>query len=128
MFSASLLLALLLVLCQYVSPSVGQFLPNGPPLLNNNDNNEGADGPIAALPFPNEIINVELFVQENAKAHHTNPYEIVDGANPPLVIRRADVFVIGVKFRRPYDARRDKVRLEFMFGKFSLSRFVLVKW
>lgn len=66
---------------------------------------------------PNEINSIELFVHENARAHHTSDYEIIDGINPPLVIRRADVFVIGIKFRKPYDPRRDKVRLEFMFGK-----------
>ena len=66
---------------------------------------------------PNEINSIELFVHENARAHHTIDYEIVDGINPPLVIRRADVFLIGIKFRKPYDPRRDKVRLEFMFGE-----------
>lgn len=66
---------------------------------------------------PNEINSIELFVHENARNHHTIDYEIVDGLNPPLVIRRSDVFVLGLKFRKPYDPRRDKVRLEFMFGK-----------
>lgn len=87
----------------------GQFFRPQPPLSNNLGS--------SSFDSPNEINSIELFVHENARAHHTIDYEIVDGINPPLVIRRSDVFVLGLKFRKPYDPRRDKVRLEFMFGE-----------
>lgn len=87
----------------------GQFFRSQPPLSNNLGS--------SSFDSPNEINSIELFVHENARNHHTIDYEIVDGINPPLVIRRSDVFVLGLKFRKPYDPRRDKVRLEFMFGE-----------
>lgn len=113
----------MLILCLIYSLLCTGSLVNGqffrPPLPNNNN--------LASNSFdsPNEIGSIELFVHENARNHHTSDYEIVDGINPPLVIRRSDVFIIGIKFRRPYDPRRDKVRLEFMFGKFKFGSFVL---
>ncbi|RWS15713.1 hemocyte protein-glutamine gamma-glutamyltransferase-like protein [Dinothrombium tinctorium] len=67
-------------------------------------------------PSPNEIFNVELYSRENAKTHRTSAYEILDGRNPPLIIRRGDPFYIGLHFRKPYDAERDKIRMEYMFG------------
>ena len=49
--------------------------------------------------------------------HHTANYEIIDNQNPALVIRRGDPFYVAVRLNRNYDQQRDKLRLEFMFGK-----------
>lgn len=104
------------LLCTGVS---GQFFRPQPL-----SNNLGA----SSFDSPNEINSIELFVHENARNHHTIDYEIVDGINPPLVVRRSDVFVLGLKFRKPYDPRRDKVRLEFMFGKFFFVINFFLLW
>jgi hypothetical protein len=69
-----------------------------------------------AGPAPNEVVSVELFPRDNAKAHHTNNYEIVDNANPALVVRRGDPFYLAIRLNGAYDQNRDKIRLEFMFG------------
>lgn len=113
--SAFNMLILCLIYTSLLSISLvnGQFF--GPPLRPPPNSNLAVPN---SFESPNEINSIELFVHENARNHHTIDYEIVDGINPPLVIRRADVFMIGIKFRRPYDSRRDKVRLEFMFGRF----------
>ncbi|RWS27609.1 hemocyte protein-glutamine gamma-glutamyltransferase-like protein [Leptotrombidium deliense] len=72
----------------------------------------------AAGPTPNEIHSVELYARDNAKKHRTSNYEILDNRDPPLVIRRGDPFFVGLQFRKPYDAERDKIRMEFMFVNF----------
>lgn len=65
----------------------------------------------------NDIINIDLFARENAKAHRTSAYEIVHNpVNPSLVIRRGDPFYLALRMRGLYDASRDKIRLEFMYG------------
>lgn len=67
--------------------------------------------------FTNDVINVEMFPRENAKAHRTSAYEITERpGNPSLVIRRGDPFYLAISLRQPYDPQRDKIRLEFMFG------------
>lgn len=103
-----------LIYCILNCPNVNcQFFGSQPrPPISNNLVSNSFDSS-----SPNEVNSIELFVHENARSHHTSDYEIIDGINPPLVIRRSDVFVIGIKFRKPYDPRRDKVRLEFFFGK-----------
>ena len=66
----------------------------------------------------NDIISIDLFARENAKAHRTSAYEIVHNpANPSLVIRRGDPFYLALRMRGIYDPSRDKIRLEFMYGK-----------
>lgn len=80
--------------------------------------------------FTNDVTNVEMFPRENAKAHRTSAYEITERpGNPSLVIRRGDPFYLAISLRQPYDPQRDKIRLEFMFGKFnthaSTSTFML---
>lgn len=68
----------------------------------------------------NDIINIDLFARENAKAHRTSAYEIVHNpVNPSLVIRRGDPFYLALRMRGLYDASRDKIRLEFMYGKLN---------
>lgn len=69
----------------------------------------------------NEVHNVEVFPRENAKAHRTSSYESVENkANPACVIRRGDPFYLAIQLKKPYDAHRDKIRLEFMYGKFNI--------
>jgi len=70
---------------------------------------------------------VELFPRDNAKVHHTSQYEIVDNANPSLVIRRGDPFYLAIRLNGPYDQSRDKIRLEFMFGMFVFHNRNLVE-
>jgi transglutaminase 1 len=79
---------------------------------------------LEAGPAPNEVVSVELFPRDNAKAHHTSNYEIVDNANPALVVRRGDPFYLAIRLNGAYDQNRDKIRLEFMFGM-SITHFKL---
>ena len=68
----------------------------------------------------NEITKIDLLTKENTKTHHTSDYEIVHSRNnPALVIRRGDPFYLSLHLRRNYDSTRDKIRLEFMFGKYE---------
>ena len=68
----------------------------------------------------NEITSIDLLVTENTEAHHTSDYEIVHSrANPALVIRRGHPFYLSLHLRQNYDSTRDKIRLEFMFGKYE---------
>lgn len=74
--------------------------------------------------FINDVVNVEMFPKENAKAHRTTSYEITERlGNPSLVIRRGDPFYLAISLRQPYEPQRDKIRLEFMFGKINPSSF-----
>lgn len=70
----------------------------------------------------NEVFSVEVFPRENAKAHRTSAYEIVDSSKPAVVIRRGDPFYLALQLRKPYDSQRDKIRLEFMYGELLPAR------
>lgn len=76
-------------------------------------------------PVPNDVIGVELFQRDNAKEHHTYKYELLEKNNPALVIRRGDPFYLAIQLRNVYDQDNNKIRLEFLFGKFFLFDFPL---
>ena len=69
--------------------------------------------------MPNDVIGVELFQRDNAKEHRTFKYDILDKSNPALIIRRGDPFYMAIQLRNPYDQDSNKIRLEFLFGKFN---------
>lgn len=65
---------------------------------------------------------VDLNIGENADAHKTEQFDIVNKAydsRENLVVRRGQNFTFKIKFNRTYDAKKDDLRLEFLFGKLS---------
>lgn len=76
----------------------------------------------------NEVTRCYLYARENSRRHHTDKFEILENEyEPPLVIRRGDNFFLAVELRYPWDASRDKMRLEFLFGPHpQLSKGTLV--
>ena len=69
-------------------------------------------------------MSVDLNIRNNTVAHHTDEYDITDALNEDndknrevLIVRRGQKFDINVKFNRPYDAKKDDIRLVFEFGK-----------
>jgi hypothetical protein len=71
-----------------------------------------------------KITDVNFNVEENSKRHRTDQYELTqwrtgeDGKTvaPLLVARRGDPFDILIKLDRPYDVRRDDLKLVFTTG------------
>jgi hypothetical protein len=59
---------------------------------------------------------VDLDVEKNSNAHHTNEYDVVE-KKKSLVIRRGQEFNINIEFNRPYDSEKDDLRIVFQFGK-----------
>ncbi|XP_045193132.2 protein-glutamine gamma-glutamyltransferase K-like [Mercenaria mercenaria] len=68
-----------------------------------------------------QVSKVDLNVRNNAKAHHTDEFDITDALvfdkREELVIRRGQEFIINVEFNRPYDSEKDDLRIVFQFGK-----------
>ncbi|XP_045193134.2 protein-glutamine gamma-glutamyltransferase K-like isoform X1 [Mercenaria mercenaria] len=64
-----------------------------------------------------EVSKVDLAVKSNAKAHHTDEYDITE-TQDRLVIRRGQEFNINVEFNRPYDSNKDDLRIVFQFGNY----------
>lgn len=60
---------------------------------------------------------MELFPRENAKTHRTSYYDMLDNQRSSLIIRRGDPFFIALNLKKIYEPSRDKIRLEFMYGK-----------
>lgn len=68
-----------------------------------------------------QVTKLDLNVRQNAKAHHTNEFDITDAlvydSREELVIRRGQIFNINIEFNRLYDSAKDDLRLVFQFGK-----------
>lgn len=67
---------------------------------------------------------MDLFQRDNAKEHRTFKYDILDKANPALVIRRGDPFFMSIQLRNAYDQDNNKIRLEFLFGMCPIYCFL----
>lgn len=83
----------------------------------------------AVATAPPEVLQVsdlDLNIEANSKAHHTDEFDITYALLSPskeafLVVRRGQAFEISVDFNRPYNPEQDDLRLVFTFGKFSVS-------
>ncbi|GBO14468.1 Hemocyte protein-glutamine gamma-glutamyltransferase, partial [Araneus ventricosus] len=67
-------------------------------------------------PQPILVQGVELYPRENAKLHNTHLYELLDGKDSSLVIRRGQTFYMAVRFKKTFNPVLDSVRLHFEFG------------
>ncbi|XP_035218185.1 hemocyte protein-glutamine gamma-glutamyltransferase-like [Stegodyphus dumicola] len=69
-----------------------------------------------SLPQPIEVDTVEFYCNDNAKSHHTDNYDLLEGKEPSPVLRRGDSFFMAIRFNRPFNIQTDKIRLDFTFG------------
>ncbi|UYV85179.1 F13A1 [Cordylochernes scorpioides] len=58
----------------------------------------------------------ELYHDQNAARHNTRQYELLDGPNPALVLRRGQTFFFVCRMTRPVDPERENIILELAFG------------
>ncbi|KAJ8921066.1 hypothetical protein NQ315_015862 [Exocentrus adspersus] len=65
---------------------------------------------------PLEVSRVDLYCRDNAKAHHTDEYDLVKAEPPTAVLRRGATFYMAVEFNRPFTPGNDVVRVKFEFG------------
>lgn len=80
-----------------------------------------------ALPQPIEVQVVEFYCKDNAKAHHTENYDILEGKDPSPVFRRGEYFFVAFRFNRVFNVQTDKVRIHLMFGKYSLKNISIYR-
>ncbi|XP_053385851.1 hemocyte protein-glutamine gamma-glutamyltransferase-like [Mercenaria mercenaria] len=68
-----------------------------------------------------QVSYVDLNVRNNTKYHHTDKFDITDPLvfdnREELVVRRGQEFVINVEFNRPFDSKKDDLRVFFQQGK-----------
>ena len=69
------------------------------------------------------MVSVDFFITSNARAHHTDMYELTQtrqeqGVEQPfhLVVRRGEAFDVAITFDRDFDEKRDDVKLVFEVG------------
>ncbi|CAG5134108.1 unnamed protein product [Candidula unifasciata] len=77
-------------------------------------------------PDPQKVLTVkdiDFKIPFNSKAHHTNKFAVsrANQPNPQLVVRRGQPFSVKVKFSRPYDQRKDDLKLVFEAGNKPLA-------
>lgn len=69
-----------------------------------------------AVEFEKEYLAVKSFdlaIAKNSTEHHAAEYELVERAEPRLVVRRGQEFTIILQTNRLYDAEKDKLSLVF---------------
>ncbi|KAG8192992.1 hypothetical protein JTE90_028112 [Oedothorax gibbosus] len=67
-------------------------------------------------PQPIEVQVVEFYCKDNAKSHHTENYELLEGKDPAPVLRRGEYFFMAIRFNRIFNVHTDKVRIHLTFG------------
>uniref|UniRef100_A0A646QJF9 protein-glutamine gamma-glutamyltransferase n=1 Tax=Hemiscolopendra marginata TaxID=943146 RepID=A0A646QJF9_9MYRI len=66
---------------------------------------------------PLKIERVEFYAKDNAIPHHTDKYELVHVEPFCPVLRRGQDFFLSMRFiPRPFNPKRDKIKLVFSFG------------
>lgn len=66
---------------------------------------------------PLGVVSCEFYAKENAKAHHTEKYDVVQEKDPSPVLRRSQSFRMAILFDRPFNMDKDSVTLELTLGK-----------
>ncbi|XP_067651179.1 annulin-like [Haliotis asinina] len=65
------------------------------------------------------VTGVDLHYADNAKAHHTDMYACskgTEGKDAELVLRRGQDFKMTITFDRPYDIKKNDIKLMFNLG------------
>lgn len=73
---------------------------------------------------PLQVVRTDFYCKENAKAHHTDEYDIVKADPPTPVFRRGANFAMAIQFNRPFNRDTDVVRIKFEFGKYNYKPFL----
>ncbi|GFO34754.1 glutamine gamma-glutamyltransferase k [Plakobranchus ocellatus] len=64
------------------------------------------------------VEDVELHINENAEAHHTDLFDCTDrDLDPQLVVRRGQEFKLTLTFQRPWSSKDDDMYLIFELGE-----------
>lgn len=82
---------------------------------NGNERPRPASPPPEILAKALKVTDIDLLVEENAKAHHTKRYHDVRNGKP--VVRRGFLMVCGLTFDREYDIDTTDAKIEFTTGK-----------
>lgn len=69
-----------------------------------------------SLPQPIEVDAVEYYCKDNAKSHHTENYDLLDGKDTSPVLRRGEPFYMALRFNKPFNLDTDRVKIELIFG------------
>lgn len=67
---------------------------------------------------PLQVVRTDFYCKENAKAHHTDEYDLVKADPPTPVLRRGANFAMAIQFNRAFNPDFDVIRVRFEFGKY----------
>ena len=76
--------------------------------------------------MPIKVKKVDLEIDENTEAHHTDQYEITDIDDdapnhvPDLVVRRGQPFNVTLKLSRDFNEETDVLKIVFETCKFAI--------
>lgn len=71
------------------------------------------------------VESINLFPLENAKAHHTDRFEIVRTEPEVPVVRRGQEFKVAIKFsNRDYVKSKDMIRVLFNAGELFFEKMI----
>lgn len=68
---------------------------------------------------PLQVVRTDFYCKENAKAHHTDEYDLVKADPPTAVLRRGANFAMAIQFNRAFNPDFDVIRVRFEFGKYK---------
>lgn len=68
-------------------------------------------------PGPIEVVACEFYIKDNAKAHRTEDYDLLNEKDPSPVLRRGQPFRMAIRFNRPFNVDSDSVTVELTLGK-----------
>ena len=65
-------------------------------------------------PVDLKVVWVDCMIGKNGPPHRTDEYDVMDKGS--LVVRRGQYFTIGIVFNKPYDKKKDDLKLVFTTG------------
>ncbi|XP_076449459.1 hemocyte protein-glutamine gamma-glutamyltransferase-like [Babylonia areolata] len=63
------------------------------------------------------VEGVDFRVAANTRDHRTDRYDVTEGPDGKLVVRRGQPFIVQLRFSRPYSQQKDDLRLLFETGE-----------
>lgn len=66
-----------------------------------------------------EIASCEFYIKDNAKAHHTENYDLLEEKDPSPILRRGQPFQMAIRFSRPFNMDSNSITVELTLGKVS---------
>lgn len=65
---------------------------------------------------PPEIVDINMHEKQNAKTNNTESYKVIYGEYPFAVLRRGNVFKVGIRFNQSFELGSVPLRAIFMSG------------